>query len=135
VFLVLDALRMIQDIRRTSRAVDIWGAALNVPQLIGGLVFVRALEGQLILVTLVFTLIVAGQIHKRARFSRLIGLCHLPWLALLPWLVYRLLTVDYSIQLRVWGYYVAAAIAVSLIFDAIDVYRYTKGQKTFGWAS
>lgn len=134
-FLVLDALRMIQDISRTSRAVGIWGAALNVPQFIGGLVFITALEGQLILATLVFTLIVAGQIHKRMRFSRLIGVCHIPWLALLPWLVYRLLTVDYSIQLRLWGYYVAATIAVSLIFDAIDIYRYTKGQKTFAWAS
>jgi hypothetical protein len=126
---------MIQDIGRESRAVYVWGAALNVTQLIGGLVFMTSLEGQLVLVTLVFTLIVAGQIHKRARFSRLIGLCHLPWLALLPWLVYRLLTVDHSIPLRVWGYYVAATIAVSLVFDAIDIYRYTRGQKTFGWAS
>jgi len=135
VFPVLDAFRMIQDIGRESRAVYFWGAALNVTQLVGGLVFITSLEGQLVLVTLVVTLIVAGQIHKRARFSRLIGLCHLPWLALLPWLVYRLLTVDSSIALRAWGYYVAATIAISLMFDAIDIYRYTKGQKTFGWAS
>jgi hypothetical protein len=135
VFLVLDALRMIQDVRRTSRAVDIWGAALNIPQLVGGLVFITSLEGQLVLAILVFTLVVAGQIHKRAPFSRLIGLCHLPWVALLPWLVHRLQTVDHSIQLSAWGCYVAATIAASLVFDAIDVYRYAKGQKTFGWAS
>jgi hypothetical protein len=135
VFLILDALRMIRDIRRTGRAVGIWGAALNVPQLVGGLLFIATREGQLILATLVFTLVVAGQIHRRARFSRLIGLCHVPWLALLPWLAYRLQTVDHSVQLRVWGYYVAATIAISLIFDAMDIYRYAKGQKTFAWAA
>jgi hypothetical protein len=43
--------------------------------------------------------------------------------------------VDHSVQLRVWGYYVAATIAISLIFDAMDIYRYAKGQKTFAWAA
>jgi len=134
-YLVRDALRMISDIRKTSRVVDAWGALLNVPQLIGGLVFITSIEGQLVLATLIFTLIVAGQIHKKTPFSRLIGLCHLPWLPLLPWLVYRLQTVEHSDPLQVWGYYVTVVIAISLIFDAVDVYRYRKGEKTFSWAS
>jgi hypothetical protein len=82
-FLVLDASWIIQDIRPTSRAVDIFAASLRA-SVSGGLAFVAAIEGQIILVTSVFTLIFVGQIHKRAPFSRLIGLCHLPWLVLLP---------------------------------------------------
>jgi hypothetical protein len=133
-FLLFDPFRMIRDISATSRAVGVWGFLLNVPQAVGGLVFIMVPEGQLVLATSVFTLVVAGQIHRRAPFSRLIGLCHVPWLALLPWLVYRLQTVDHSLSLQLWGSYVAATIAVSLIFDALDVYRYAKGQTTFSWA-
>ena len=132
--LLLDPFRMIGDIGRASRAVNAWGAALNIPQVIGGLVFIKTLEGQLVLATVVATLIVAGQIHRNTPFSRLIGLCHIPWLALLPWLVVRLQAQEHSIALQLWGDYVAMAIAISLVFDAIDVYRYAKGQKTFAWA-
>lgn len=134
-FLVRDALLMIRDIGKTSRAVNIWGASLNIPQLLGGLMFIATLEGQLVLTTLIFTLVVAGQIHRKTPFSRLIGLCHLPWLALLPWLLYRLQAAEHPLPLQVWGYYVAATISISLVFDAFDVYRYAKGQKTFSWAS
>ena len=133
--LLLDPFRMIGDIGRASRVVNAWGAALNIPQVIGGLVFIKTLEGQLVLATVVATLIVAGQIHRNTPFSRLIGLCHIPWLALLPWLVVRLQAQEHSIALQVWGYYVVVTIAISLVFDAIDVYRYAKGQKTFAWAS
>jgi len=133
--LLRDPLRMIGDIGRTSRVVNAWGAALNVPQVVGGLAFIATLEGQLVLATVVATLIVAGQIHRRTPFSRLIGLCHIPWLALLPWLVVRLQAQEHPIALQVWGYYVAVTIAISLVFDAIDVYRYARGRKTFAWAS
>ncbi|KPK17655.1 MAG: hypothetical protein AMJ67_12580 [Betaproteobacteria bacterium SG8_41] len=133
--LLRDALLMIRDIGKASRVVNIWGALLNVPQLIGGLVFITTAEGQLVLATLILTLVVAGQIHKKTPFSRLIGLCHLPWLALLPWLIDRLLTIEHPVQLQVWGYYVAATISISLVFDVLDVYRYAKGQRTFSWAS
>lgn len=133
--LILDALRMIGDIRRTSRAVDVWGAALNVPQFLGGLFFIGTPEGLVVLATLVFTLVVAGQIHRRTPFSRLIGLCHLPWLVLLPWLVHRLLAHEHTLALKAWLAYVAVTMAVSLVFDALDVYRYRKGERTFAWAS
>jgi len=133
--LVRDAFSMIRDIGRASRAVNAWGAALNIPQLIGGLVFITTIEGQLVLASVVLTLVVAGRIHRQTPFSRLIGLCHIPWLALLPWLVYRLQTAEHSIALQIWGWYVAVVIAISLVFDAIDVYRYTRGERNFSWAS
>jgi hypothetical protein len=134
-YLLRDALLMIRDIGKTSRVVNLWGGLLNIPQLIGGLLFITTAVGQLVLATLILTLVVAGQIHRKSPFSRLIGLCHIPWLALLPWLVYRLQTVEHPVHLQIWGYYVAATISISLMFDAFDVYRYAKGQRTFSWAS
>ncbi len=134
-FLILDALRMIRDIRTKGRAIRIWGALLNMTQVLGGIVFIRHLEGQVVLATAIFTLVVAGQIHKKAPFSRLTGVCHLPWLIMLPWLTYRLQTVEHSAYFSIWGYIVVVLVAVSLVFDVIDVYRYTKGRKTFSWES
>jgi hypothetical protein len=133
-YLLIDALRMIRDIRRKGGAIDLWGALLNVPQLIGGLVFISTREGQLVLVTVIVTLIVAGQIHKQAPFSRLISICHLPWCALLPWLVYRLATFEHSLGLKAWLYYVFTTILISLILDVADLYRYARGDGRYTWA-
>ena len=115
-FLLLDPIRMIRDIRKQGLAIYAWGGLLNIPQLIGGLIFIATIEGQVILATVILTLVIAGQIHRRMRFSRLIGICHLPWLALLPWLVYRLQNFEHSLPLNIWAYYVAATIFISLIF-------------------
>jgi hypothetical protein len=132
-FLITDVLAMIRDIRSANRTVDMWGAALNVPQILGGLVFILSIEGQLVLVTVIVTLLSAAQIHKRSPFSRLTGLCHLPWLALAPWLVYRLQSAEHNTGFQIWGYYVLITMVVSLLFDAFDLYRYFNGAKTYAW--
>ena len=133
--MIVDALRMIQDIRRTSRAVDVWGALLNIPQFVGGLIFIAQLEGRLILITLIFTLLVAGQIHRVSPFSRLIGLCHLPWLVLLPIIASKLSSAAPLGWYEGWLAYVFIVICISLVFDAWDVARYLRGDKKFAWAS
>lgn len=133
-FLLLDAIRMIREIRSKGFAIRMWGGLLNLPQLIGGVIFITTVEGLAILATSILTLVVAGQIHKRNPFSRIIGICHLPWLVLLPWLIYRLQSFDHSVILKCWVYYVAVTIFISLVFDVLDIYRYARGEKTFSWA-
>lgn len=93
----------------------------------------RSIEGQLVLATAIVTLLIASQIHKRSPFSRLTGLCHLPWLALAPWLFYRLQTPNGVTMFHIWGYYVVFTIAMSLVFDISDVYRHVNGAKKFAW--
>lgn len=132
--LLTDPFRMIAQIRRIGGAIDAWGAALNIPQAIGGLVFIATIEGRTILATLIVTLIVAGQIHRRLPFSRLTGLCHLPWLALLPWLVVRLPAADGVGPFEIWLGYVCVTIAISLVFDARDLALYRRGETTYAWA-
>jgi hypothetical protein len=133
-FLFLDAIRMIRDIQGKGRAIGLWGALLNIPQLIGGLVFILTVEGRAILVVEIVCLSIAGQIHKRKPFSRLIGICHVPWLALLPWLAYRLVAVGNSPVLAAWLWYVAATILVSLVFDVRDVWLYWRGGGRYNWS-
>lgn len=133
-FLFFDAIKLIRDIRSKGTAIRIWGGLLNLPQLIGGIFFIATTEGLVVLVTAIVALVVAGQIHKRTPFSRLTGLCHLPWLVLLPWLIYRLQSYDHSVLMKGWLTYVAATIFISLVLDAFDVFRYLRGQRTFSWA-
>ncbi|MDP6024184.1 MAG: hypothetical protein QGG19_23300 [Alphaproteobacteria bacterium] len=131
---LFDPFRMIADIGRANRNIYFWGGALNIPQVVGGVFFFDHVEAQSILVVAIIGLIVAGQIHKKAAFSRLIGMCHLLWLLLLPWLIYRLAIFEHAFWFEAWLYYTSITIAVSLIFDAMDLYRYSKGQKTFAWS-
>lgn len=133
-FLFLDPLKMIREIRGLGGFIGTWGGLLNIPQIIGGLLFIRSIEGQVILVTAIFTLVVAGQIHKRAKFSRIIGICHLPWLAMLPWLIWRLIAFDQGPFITLWLVYVAVTVAISLWFDVFDVRKFLKGDKVFAWA-
>lgn len=133
-FLIFDAINMIKDIRRQGLAIDLWGALLNFPQIIGGLIFITSIEGQIVFVLAILTLMVAGQIHKRERFSRLTGLCHLPWLGMAPWLIWRLKSQDHSDLQTAWMIYVIVTVVVSLIFDARDVAKYFRGERTFDWA-
>jgi hypothetical protein len=114
--------------------IRIWGGLLNIPQIVGGLMFVTHLEGVVVLLTAFVTLVVAGQIHKATPFSRLTGLCYLPWFVLLPWLLGRLFTYDYSAVQTGWMIYVAATIAISLLFDVYDLVRFVQGDRRFAWA-
>ena len=44
-FVIKDLLKMIRDIRSANKNVGIWGRALNMPQILGGLVLIYTLEG------------------------------------------------------------------------------------------
>ena len=135
VFLIKDSISMIRDIRAQGGVIGNWGGLLNIPQMIGGLIFIRTIEGIAILVTVVLTLFIAGQIHRNAPFSRAVGLCHIPWLALLPWLVFRLANYEYSAFQTGWLNYVVITISISLVFDVADVVRFLRGDRKFAWAN
>ncbi len=133
-FLFKDAYSMIQAIRQQEGFIGAWGGLLNIPQMVGGLIFILTVEGRVILALSLLTLMIAGQIHKRTPFSRLTGICHLPWLVMAPWLAHRILDHDHGLILKGWLIYVTATVVISLIFDAMDIWRYLRGDRTFAWA-
>jgi len=133
-FLILDPMSMIKAVGRQDGFIGTWGGLLNIPQATGGLILIFTVEDQVIPFTVILTLMIAGQIHKRAPFSRLTGICHLPWLAMLPWLTWRLISVEHSTILAAWLVYVAGTIMVSLTFDIFDIFRFIRGDEKFSWA-
>lgn len=132
--LLTDPLKMIRDIRALDGGIGNWGAALNIPQVLGGLIFINKPEGLAVLLTVLLTLLVAGQIHRRENFSRLTSICHLPWLVLVPWLLMRMVTQDHSLILSLWLGYVVITIVISLVLDARELWLFSQGKRVFAWA-
>ena len=62
-------------------------------------------------------------------FVRLLGLGHLPWLALLPWLWTRLPLHEPGSPLHTWLVALIALDGLSLLIDAVDVIRYIRGER------
>ncbi len=117
-------LQMRRDLAAVRPGIDIWGAILNVPLILGGLVFVATVEGALVLATTLLSLVVAPAMHKRRPLSRLMGLSHLPWLALIPALAWWLATRAHGVVFQVWLAYAIVVMTVSVVFDAVDLWRY-----------
>ena len=122
--MVLDAFKMIDDINKRSFWFGLWGAALNIPQVVGGLIFVTRLEAVLILIACVGSVLVAAQMHKRDPFTRLTSWVHLPWIPLLPYLAHALLAEGVETPFGAWLAYVVAVIAISLVLDVRNLWLF-----------
>ncbi len=101
-------------------------AALNV---IGAIYFFAALEAKVVLAAVIAGMIVQIAIFSAKGFVRLLGVGHVFWLAMVPWLATRLESIGLDGAL---GYWLAAVIVVdgvSLVIDAGDVLRYIRGDR------
>jgi hypothetical protein len=123
-WLISDILRMMRDLRRNAPAIYAWGGALNMPQLLGGLYFFERAEAKLVLAGVVISLMIAAQIHRRAPFSRLAGICHVIWLPLVPMLLASAMRPELGSVYRSWASYVALAMGISVVLDVYDLYRF-----------
>ncbi len=116
--LFTDPVDMIKGIRKESDlGLNIWGPALLFPQAIGGLYFLETLEGVVVLVALILMLGSAGYIHRHAPLSRLIGVCQVWWVLIIPWLFQQALNQQTLTLFSVWLWYVTATISISLLMD------------------
>lgn len=125
---------MIDDLTRVSPFMRVWGPALNGPMVLGGLIFIGHFEAVLILLSCVFSVLVAAQIHKRSPFSRLTSLVHIVWLPLFPLLIQTLMGHGLGSIYGAWLAYVTVTMGISLVFDAwnIAVYLFSKNSKFEG---
>lgn len=122
-----DMFKMIKDLRAEVPRVGRWGFALNMPMWLGGLAFIGRIEGSATLVLNTIAVLVAGQIHKRAPFSRLTSICHVAWLPVLPLLVAALLRTEEPTYLRGWLLYTLVTMAISLVLDVRNLVLYWRG--------
>lgn len=85
-------------------------------------------EAQYTLLALICSFLLGVTLFNLAGFTRLLGLMHFFWFALIPYLWERLPHAESS-SLAVWIKIVIATNAASLIIDVIDVIRYILGDR------
>ncbi len=107
-----------------------WISLLLAANLVGPLLFINTLEGQVVLAALVAGAFTQTMLFAAKGFVRLLGIGHVFWVPLIPWLWSRLDELPPS---GPFGYWVAAVMilnSISLLVDAADVVRYIRGDRT-----
>lgn len=106
-----------------------WLAALILVNLAGGMYHIGSLEGKLVVAAFIAAVIALEAIYKAKGFVRLLGLGHIFWVPLVPWLWMRYAGAPADGGFRAWLVAVMLINSLSLIIDAIDVVRYARGER------
>ena len=106
-----------------------WIVLLLAANMVGPLLFINTLEGQVVLAAFVAGALSQMVLFAAKGFVRLLGIGHVFWVPLIPWLWSRLDELPPS---GPFGYWVAAVMilnSMSLLVDVADVVRYMRGER------
>ena len=109
---------------------NMWVGILAMINMVGGLVYIRTVEGQMALAGLMIGFLIMWGIYVKKGFVRLLGLGHLiGWPPLMVWYAK---VISEGKAVGVFEYWLMAVLIVngiSLVIDLIDVVRYSMGDK------
>jgi len=105
-----------------------WVGLLVLANGIAPLFFWQTLEAKVVLVTLMTGGVLMELLTWRLGFTRLLGLGHVLWLALVPWLVTRV-GLHEAGPVVFWLAAVLVLDSLSLVLDVRDVVRYAGGER------
>ena len=107
---------------------NLWVGILCMVNMVGGLIFIRTMEGKLALVCLLFASLIMWVIFTQKGFVRLLGLGHL--IAWTPQMVFYIQSVGNTAGwFQYWIISVLFVNGVSMVIDFVDVVRYSLGDK------
>jgi hypothetical protein len=94
------------------------------------LYFIDTTEARVVFGAFVISIIIMTTIYLRLGFVRLLGLGHILWIPMVPWLWTRLVqTPPLDSTFQYWLLIVIVMNTISLVIDAVDVVRYMKGER------
>ncbi len=114
---------------RMSIPVRAWLLSLVAVNLVIPLFFLERLEAQVIVGTLLISLVLMTGLTALAGFTRILGLGHILWIPMLFWLWTHLDQIPADDVFGVWIRALMILNAISLVIDAIDVTRYLAGER------
>jgi hypothetical protein len=120
---------LVHDAKRFEPWWRIWFLILLIVNVAGPLLFIGRLEAQLTLAAYVIAALIIVPMHRRLGWVRLLGVGHLVWLPLIPWLISRYFETAPSGAYGVWLLSVIVVDAACLAIDVIDVARYATGDR------
>ena len=112
-----------------GKPLAVWIALFLVANMIVPLIFIRTPEAQVVLAALMAGAITQLALFKRMGFVRLLGVGHMYWVPLIPWLWARLQAASSGGFFQFWLLVVIVFDGVSLVIDATDVIRYSRGDR------
>ncbi len=109
---------------------NLWVGLLAMVNMVGGLIFIRTVEGQLALVCIMASFLIMWAIYAQKGFVRLLGLGHLiAWTPQMAWYTQVILQGDTAGWFQYWIISVLAVNGISMVIDFVDVVRYSLGDK------
>lgn len=107
----------------------LWLLLLVTANLIVPLFHLHRLEAQVVIGTLLISMMIMTGLTALTGFTRLLGLGHILWAPLLYWLWTRLGQIPPDDVFGMWIRALMVLNALSLVIDVIDVTRYLKGER------
>lgn len=106
----------------------VWIMGLMVVNGAWPMLFLGSLEARVVLAAMIFGAVVQSSLFSRLGFVRLLGVGHVLWLGMVPWIWLR---VDQAATpgMRNWMMAVVVMNGISLVIDVIDVVRYMMGDR------
>ena len=108
----------------------VWISLLLLVNLVVPLAVIGTVEGQAVLAAMVLGAVTQTAIFRSKGFVRLLGIGHIYWVPLLPWLWTRLGGLPPNEPFTMWMTAVIVLNFVSLVIDVSDVWRYLGGERT-----
>ena len=93
------------------------------------LYFINTLEAKVVLIAIICSMTIMTAIFSAKGFVRLLGIGHIAWVPMIPWLFTSLGKISLD---NPFGYWLLAIIimnSLTLIIDTIDVIRYIRGER------
>ncbi len=109
--------------------VRLWLALLVIVNMVVPLFFLDRLETQVVLGTLLISMMLMTVLTAYTGFTRLLGLGHILWFPLLYFLWSRLGDIPTSDFFGIWVRGLMVINATSLVIDVVDVIRYIAGER------
>lgn len=109
---------------------NMWVGMLVMINMVGGLVYIRTIEGQMALAGLMIGFMIMWGIYVKKGFVRLLGLGHLiGWTPLMIWYAKVISEGKAEGVFEYWLMAVLVVNGISLVIDFVDVVRYSMGDK------
>lgn len=120
---------LIQDARKFPIGWRIWFWLLIFVNFVVPLFFLQHRAPLLVLLCYMVAGTIMVLLHKRLGWVRLLGIGHVLWIGLLPWLVINYATMQPTGTYGIWLLSVILINAFCLGIDVVDVVRYFFGDK------
>ena len=108
---------------------QLWLAVLVAANLVVPCFYLQRLEAQVVLGTILASMVLMTLLTARFGFTRILGLRHILWVPMLAFLLARLGDVPVGDAYGIWIRALIVLNSVSLVIDAADVIRYFAGDR------